>query len=185
MEDMKGDMGGAAAVTGLMHALARRRARANVVGVIGIVENMPSGTAMRPGDVVRSMKGDTVEIVNTDAEGRLVLADLLWYVQERFKPAGIVDLATLTGAILTLSASAAFADGRGRDYDRRYYDGRGWEHRHHHHHRHYRGPAVYAPYYAPAPVYYGPPPPVVYERPYYAPRPAVTIGVSPIVIPLP
>ena len=90
--------------------------------------------------------------------------------------------ATLTGAILTLSASAAFADGRGHD---RYYDGRGWEHKHHHHH-HRGAPVVYAParYYAPAPVYYGPPAPVVYERPYYAPRPAVTIGVSPIVIPL-
>jgi leucyl aminopeptidase len=99
MEDMKGDMGGAAAVTGLMHALASRKAKANVVGVIGIVENMPSGTSMRPGDIVRAASGVTIEIVNTDAEGRLVLADALWYVQEKFKPQAIVDLATLTGAI--------------------------------------------------------------------------------------
>lgn len=94
------DMGGSAVVAGVMHALAVRKAKANVVGIVGLVENMPSGRAMRPGDVVKSMKGDTVEIVNTDAEGRLVLADLLWYVQERFKPTGIVDLATLTGAII-------------------------------------------------------------------------------------
>jgi leucyl aminopeptidase len=99
MEDMKGDMGGAAAVTGLMHALASRKARANVVGVIGIVENMPSGTSMRPGDIVRAASGVTIEIVNTDAEGRLVLADALWYVQDKHKPQAIVDLATLTGAI--------------------------------------------------------------------------------------
>jgi leucyl aminopeptidase len=99
MEDMKGDMGGAAAVTGLMHALARRRARANVVGLIGVVENMPSGTAMRPGDIVRALSGTTIEIVNTDAEGRLVLADALWYAQQRFRPRLVVDLATLTGAI--------------------------------------------------------------------------------------
>jgi leucyl aminopeptidase len=99
MEDMKGDMGGAAAVTGLMHALASRKAKANVVGVIGIVENMPSGTAMRPGDIVRAMSGTTIEIVNTDAEGRLVLADALWFAQERYKPRVIIDLATLTGAI--------------------------------------------------------------------------------------
>ena len=99
MEDMKGDMGGAAAVTGLMHALASRKAKANVVGIIGIVENMPSGTSMRPGDIVRAASGVTIEIVNTDAEGRLVLADALWYVQEKHKPQAIVDLATLTGAI--------------------------------------------------------------------------------------
>jgi leucyl aminopeptidase len=99
MEDMKGDMGGAAAVTGLMHALASRKAKANVVGVIGLVENMPSGTSMRPGDIVRAASGVTIEIVNTDAEGRLVLADALWYVQEKHKPQAVVDLATLTGAI--------------------------------------------------------------------------------------
>jgi leucyl aminopeptidase len=99
MEDMKGDMGGAAAVTGLMHALASRKAKANVIGVIGIVENMPSGTSMRPGDIVRAMSGTTIEIVNTDAEGRLVLADALWFTQEKYQPQLIVDLATLTGAI--------------------------------------------------------------------------------------
>ena len=99
MEDMKGDMGGAAAVVGLMHALASRKARVNAIGIIGLVENMPSGTAMRPGDIVRAASGTTIEIVNTDAEGRLVLADLLWYVQEKLKPAAIIDLATLTGAI--------------------------------------------------------------------------------------
>jgi leucyl aminopeptidase len=100
MEDMKGDMGGAAAVTGVMHALASRKARANVVGVIGLVENMPSGTSMRPGDIVRAASGVTIEIVNTDAEGRLVLADALWYTQDRFKPKFMIDLATLTGAIM-------------------------------------------------------------------------------------
>ena len=99
MEEMKGDMGGAAAVTGLMHALASRKARANVIGVIGIVENMPSGNAMRPGDIVRAMSGTTIEIVNTDAEGRLVLADALWFTQETYKPQLVVDLATLTGAV--------------------------------------------------------------------------------------
>jgi leucyl aminopeptidase len=99
MEDMKGDMGGAAAVTGLMHALASRKARVNAVGVIGLVENMPSGTAMRPGDILTAMSGTTIEIVNTDAEGRLVLADALWYTQDRFKPQFMIDLATLTGAI--------------------------------------------------------------------------------------
>ncbi|HQZ13987.1 MAG TPA: leucyl aminopeptidase [Devosia sp.] len=100
MEDMKGDMGGAAAVTGLMQTLAARKAKANVVGVIGLVENMPSSTAMRPGDIVTAMSGTTIEIINTDAEGRLVLADALWYTQDRFKPKAMVDLATLTGAIL-------------------------------------------------------------------------------------
>jgi leucyl aminopeptidase len=99
MEDMKGDMGGAAAVTGLMHALATRKAKVNVVGLIGLVENMPSGTAMRPGDIVRAASGASIEIVNTDAEGRLVLADALWYAQEKLKPRAIIDLATLTGAI--------------------------------------------------------------------------------------
>jgi leucyl aminopeptidase len=100
MEDMKGDMGGAAAVTGLMHVLAARKAKANVVGIIGLVENMPDGNAQRPGDIVTSMSGQTIEIINTDAEGRLVLADALWYTNDRFKPKFMVNLATLTGAIL-------------------------------------------------------------------------------------
>ncbi len=100
MEDMTMDMGGAGTVAGTMKALALRKARANVVGLVGLVENMPSGNAQRPGDVVVSMKGDTVEVINTDAEGRLVLADVLWYAQERFQPRGIIDLATLTGAII-------------------------------------------------------------------------------------
>ena len=100
MEDMKGDMGGAACVSGLMLALAGRKATVNAVGLIGLVENMPSGNATRPGDIVTSMSGQTIEVLNTDAEGRLVLADVLWYAQERFKPRLIVDLATLTGAIM-------------------------------------------------------------------------------------
>ncbi len=100
MEDMKGDMAGAAAVTGLMRALASRKAKANVVGVLGLVENMPDANAQRPGDIVKSLSGQTIEIINTDAEGRLVLADALWYVKEKFKPAFMIDLATLTGAIL-------------------------------------------------------------------------------------
>jgi leucyl aminopeptidase len=100
MEDMKGDMGGAAAVVGLMHALAARKAKANVVGIIGIVENMVDGNAQRPGDIVTSMSGQTIEVLNTDAEGRLVLADALWYCNDRFKPRFMVNLATLTGAIL-------------------------------------------------------------------------------------
>ncbi|MBT9290092.1 leucyl aminopeptidase [Prosthecodimorpha staleyi] len=100
MEDMKGDMAGAACVTGLMHALAARKAKANVIGAIGLVENMPDGNAQRPGDIVTSMSGQTIEIINTDAEGRLVLADVVWYVQDRFKPRFMLDLATLTGAIL-------------------------------------------------------------------------------------
>jgi leucyl aminopeptidase len=100
MEDMKGDMGGAACVVGLMHALAGRKAKANVIGAIGIVENMPDGNAQRPGDIVTSMSGQTIEIINTDAEGRLVLADVLWYVAKKFKPKFMVDLATLTGAIM-------------------------------------------------------------------------------------
>ncbi len=99
MDAMKYDMGGAAAVTGAMVALASRKARANVVGICGLVENMPDGKAQRPGDVVKSMSGQTIEILNTDAEGRLVLADALWYCQQRFKPQFMVDLATLTGAI--------------------------------------------------------------------------------------
>ena len=100
MEDMKGDMGGAACVVGLMHALAARKAKVNAVGVIGLVENMPDGNAQRPGDIVTSMSGQTIEIINTDAEGRLVLADVLWYVAKTFKPKFMVDLATLTGAIM-------------------------------------------------------------------------------------
>ncbi len=100
MEDMKWDMAGAGAVIGAMKALALRKARANVVGVVGLAENMPSGTAQRPGDVVKSMSGQTIEVINTDAEGRLVLADALWYCQDRFKPRAMIDLATLTGAIM-------------------------------------------------------------------------------------
>jgi len=100
MEDMKGDMGGAACVVGLMHALAARKARVNAVGAIGLVENMPDGNAQRPGDIVTSMSGQTIEIINTDAEGRLVLADVLWHVAKKFKPKFMVDLATLTGAIM-------------------------------------------------------------------------------------
>jgi len=100
MEDMKGDMGGAACVVGLMHALAARKAKVNAVGAIGLVENMPDGNAQRPGDIVTSMSGQTIEIINTDAEGRLVLADVLWYVAKKIKPKFMVDLATLTGAIM-------------------------------------------------------------------------------------
>jgi len=100
MEDMKWDMGGAGVVLGLMKALAKRKAKVNVIGVTGMVENMPSSTAQRPGDIVKSMSGQTIEVLNTDAEGRLVLADALWYTQDRFKPQLMVDLATLTGAII-------------------------------------------------------------------------------------
>ncbi|MDR3511334.1 MAG: leucyl aminopeptidase [Caulobacteraceae bacterium] len=100
MEDMKWDMGGAAAVAGLMHVLAGRKAKVNAVGILGLVENMPDGAAQRPGDIVTSMSGQTIEVINTDAEGRLVLADALWYCQDRFKPKFMIDLATLTGAII-------------------------------------------------------------------------------------
>ena len=100
MWDMKWDMGGAGVVAGLMRTLARRKAPVNVIGLCGLVENMPDGAAQRPGDVVTSMSGQTIEVLNTDAEGRLVLADVLWYAQQRFKPKAIVDLATLTGAII-------------------------------------------------------------------------------------
>ena len=100
MEDMKWDMGGAGAVIGLMKALAGRKARVDAVGVAGLVENMPSSTAQRPGDIVTSMSGQTIEVLNTDAEGRLVLADALWYCAERFKPRFMINLATLTGAII-------------------------------------------------------------------------------------
>ena len=100
MEDMKWDMGGAGAVTGAMAAIASRKAKANVVGVIGLVENMPDGNAQRPGDVVKSMSGQTIEVLNTDAEGRLVLADALWWAQETYNAKTVIDLATLTGAII-------------------------------------------------------------------------------------
>ncbi len=100
MEDMKWDMGGAGVVIGLMKVLAGRKAKVDVVGVCGLVENMPSAKAQRPGDIVTSASGQTIEVINTDAEGRLVLADALWYVQKKFKPRAIVDLATLTGAII-------------------------------------------------------------------------------------
>ncbi len=100
MEDMKGDMAGGACIAGLMQALAGRKAQVNAIGLIGLVENMPSAKAQRPGDIVKSMSGQTIEVHNTDAEGRLVLADVIWYAQDRFKPRFIVDLATLTGAII-------------------------------------------------------------------------------------
>jgi leucyl aminopeptidase len=100
MEDMKGDMAGAACVVGLMHALAARKAKVNVIGAIGVVENMPDGKAYRPGDIVTTMSGQTIEVINTDAEGRLVLADVLHYVNKRFKPKFMINLATLTGAII-------------------------------------------------------------------------------------
>jgi leucyl aminopeptidase len=100
MEDMKWDMGGSAAVVGAMMALAKRKAKANVVGVVALVENMPGGKAQRPGDVVTSLSGQTIEVINTDAEGRLILCDAMTYTQQRFKPKVMVDLATLTGAII-------------------------------------------------------------------------------------
>ncbi|SNR42014.1 leucyl aminopeptidase [Puniceibacterium sediminis] len=100
METMTMDMGGAGVVAGVMHAVARRKAKANIIGLVGLVENMPDSKAMRPGDVVTSMKGDTIEINNTDAEGRLVLCDVMWYTQEHIKPSAMIDLATLTGAAI-------------------------------------------------------------------------------------
>ncbi len=100
MEDMKYDMGGSAAVVGVMHALASRKAKVNAVGIVGLVENMPDGNAQRPSDIVKSMSGQTIEVLNTDAEGRLVLADALWYCQDRFDPKFMIDLATLTGAVV-------------------------------------------------------------------------------------
>jgi leucyl aminopeptidase len=100
MGDMKWDMAGSAVVIGLMRLLAARKAKVNAVGIVGLVENMPSGTAQRPGDIVTSMSGQTIEVLNTDAEGRLVLADAMWYCQDRFKPALMIDLATLTGAVI-------------------------------------------------------------------------------------
>ena len=100
MEEMKYDMGGSAVVIGLMKALALSKSKSNVTGIVGLVENMPSGTAQRPGDVVKSMSGQTIEVINTDAEGRLVLADIVWYAQKKYKPKKLIDLATLTGAII-------------------------------------------------------------------------------------
>jgi len=100
MDEMKGDMGGSAAVVGLMTALSGRKAKVNAIGIVGLVENMPDGNAQRPGDIVTSMSGQTIEILNTDAEGRLVLADVLWYSQKTFNPELMIDLATLTGAVL-------------------------------------------------------------------------------------
>jgi leucyl aminopeptidase len=100
MDEMKGDMGGAAAVAGAMKAIAMRKAKANVVGVVALVENMPGANAQRPGDIVHTMSGQTIEVLNTDAEGRLILADAVWYAQDKFEPAAIVDLATLTGAVI-------------------------------------------------------------------------------------
>ena len=97
---MKWDMAGAGVVAGLMHALAARKAKVNAVGVVGLVENMPSSNAQRPGDVVKTMSGQTIEVINTDAEGRLVLADALWWCQQTHKPHTMIDLATLTGAII-------------------------------------------------------------------------------------
>jgi leucyl aminopeptidase len=100
MEDMKWDMGGSAAVVGAMLALAKRKAKTNVVGVVALVENMPGGKAQRPGDVVKSLSGQTIEVINTDAEGRLILCDAMTYTQQRFKPKVMIDLATLTGAMI-------------------------------------------------------------------------------------
>jgi leucyl aminopeptidase len=100
MEEMTMDMGGAGVVSGVMRTLALRKAKANVIGIVGLVENMPDGNAQRPGDIVKSMKGDTIEVINTDAEGRLLLCDALWFTQQTFKPQAMVDLATLTGAMV-------------------------------------------------------------------------------------
>ena len=100
MEDMKWDMGGAGVVTGLMDAIAGSKLKRNVIGVIGLVENMPDGNAQRPGDVITSISGKTIEVLNTDAEGRLVLADLLAWTEEKFNPIFMINLATLTGAMI-------------------------------------------------------------------------------------
>ena len=100
MEEMKYDMGGSAVVLGLMKSIAMSKVKSNISAVVGLVENMPSGTAQRPGDVVKSMSGKTIEVINTDAEGRLVLADAVWYAQKKFQPKNLIDLATLTGAII-------------------------------------------------------------------------------------
>lgn len=114
MDEMKMDMGGAAVVAGLMRSLAGRKAKANVIGVVGLVENMPDGKAIRPGDVVTSLSGKTVEILNTDAEGRLVLADALWYTQDRFHPQLMIDLATLTSAVV-IALGTKYAAAMGTD----------------------------------------------------------------------
>ena len=100
MDEMKGDMGGAAAVAGAMKAIALRKAKANVVGVVALVENMPGANAQRPGDIVNTMSGQTIEVLNTDAEGRLILADAVWYAQDKYEPSALIDLATLTGAVI-------------------------------------------------------------------------------------
>ncbi|HVK81145.1 MAG TPA: leucyl aminopeptidase [Verrucomicrobiae bacterium] len=100
MDEMKGDMGGAAAVAGAMKAIALRKAKANVVGIVALVENMPGSNAMRPGDIVSTMSGQTIEVLNTDAEGRLILSDAVWYAQDKYEPVALVDLATLTGAVI-------------------------------------------------------------------------------------
>ena len=100
MEDMKWDMGGAAVVAGLLYTLGLRKAKVDAIGIVGLVENMPDGEAQRPGDVVKSLSGQTIEVLNTDAEGRLVLADILWYLNQKYKPQFMIDLATLTGAII-------------------------------------------------------------------------------------
>ncbi len=100
MDEMKGDMGGAAAVAGAMKAIALRKAKANVVGIVALVENMPGSNAQRPGDIVNTMSGQTIEVLNTDAEGRLILADAVWYAQDKYEPVALVDLATLTGAVI-------------------------------------------------------------------------------------
>jgi leucyl aminopeptidase len=100
MDEMKGDMGGAAAVAGAMKAIALRKAKANVVGVVALVENMPGANAQRPGDIVNTMSGQTIEVLNTDAEGRLILADAVWYAQDKYEPTAVIDLATLTGAVI-------------------------------------------------------------------------------------
>ncbi len=100
LHEMKGDMAGAGAVVGLMRVLASRRARLNVIGIVGLVENMPDGKAQRPGDIVRSLSGKTIEVVDTDYEGRPVLADLIWHVQDRYAPRYMIDLATLTCDII-------------------------------------------------------------------------------------
>ncbi|MGE0530306.1 MAG: leucyl aminopeptidase [Hyphomonadaceae bacterium] len=100
MDEMKGDMGGAAAVSGAMKAIALRKAKANVVGIVALVENMPGSNAQRPGDIVNTMSGQTIEVLNTDAEGRLILADAVWYAQDKYEPSAMIDLATLTGAVI-------------------------------------------------------------------------------------
>ena len=105
MEDMTYDMAGSAVVAGLMKNFALRKAKINAVGVVGLVENMPGGNAQRPGDIVKSYSGKTIEVLNTDAEGRLVLADALTFTEKKFKPKFIIDLATLTGAIIVALGS--------------------------------------------------------------------------------